>query len=271
MQCIRVVLTNRILFTKDFPIATPTPSSLEWSAWVLSKQPRTKAASGCMPWTSNPALRFPTRSCLPVSLPIHARHSPWVQNDLKPRKAILVLTRRWSSDWRETVRCKAVTTIVTIFLTSPSPSPSPNRVGFVWLLLLWKSSWLLGTFWILWNPRIPRIPRIPWLMYSIGERSYLACPKGQLTENHMLIIPVIHRQNTLLLDEETLKEMNQFKMALIKYFMMIGFRVDCSTIRERLYWCGREIWQLAILSTARFNCCPWIPQKVSFLRPAVYP
>lgn len=53
-------------------------------------------------------------------------------------------------------------------------------------------------------------------MYSIGEHSYLACPKGQLTEGHVLIIPIVHRQSSLQLEKEVINEMNQFKMALIQ-------------------------------------------------------
>ena len=54
------------------------------------------------------------------------------------------------------------------------------------------------------------------VIYSIGSYSYLACPKGQLTEGHVLIIPIYHRQNTLQLEKEVLDEISQFKKALIQ-------------------------------------------------------
>lgn len=40
----------------------------------------------------------------------------------------------------------------------------------------------------------------------MGENAYLALPKGQLTSGHVLVIPVVHRQSTLQLPEEAVKE-----------------------------------------------------------------
>lgn len=56
----------------------------------------------------------------------------------------------------------------------------------------------------------------------MGENAYLALPKGQLTEGHVLIIPVIHRQNTLQLPEEAMAEIGQFKSALIRCWFAKG-------------------------------------------------
>ena len=47
----------------------------------------------------------------------------------------------------------------------------------------------------------------------MGENAYLALPKGQLTSGHVLVIPVVHRQSTLQLPEEAVKEVEAFKGA----------------------------------------------------------
>ena len=52
---------------------------------------------------------------------------------------------------------------------------------------------------------------------SVGENAYLALPKGQLTSGHVLVIPVVHRQSTLQLPEEAVKEVEAFKKALIQW------------------------------------------------------
>lgn len=56
------------------------------------------------------------------------------------------------------------------------------------------------------------------LIVSVGESAYLACPKGQLTTGHILIIPIIHRQSTIQLPEEALSEIERYKEALVKMF-----------------------------------------------------
>ena len=48
----------------------------------------------------------------------------------------------------------------------------------------------------------------------MGENAYLALPKGQLTSGHVL---VVHRQSTLQLPEEAVKEVEAFKKALIQW------------------------------------------------------
>ena len=53
-------------------------------------------------------------------------------------------------------------------------------------------------------------------MRRVGENAYLACPKGQLTAGHILIIPVVHRQSTLQLPKEAVEEMEKYKKALVK-------------------------------------------------------
>ena len=63
---------------------------------------------------------------------------------------------------------------------------------------------------------------IPTIICSIGMYSYLACPKGQLTNGHVLIIPIYHRQNTLQLEKEVLEEISQFKNALIQFILRLS-------------------------------------------------
>lgn len=54
-------------------------------------------------------------------------------------------------------------------------------------------------------------------MLRVGENAYLACPKGQLVDGHILIIPVVHRQSTLKLPREAVEEMEKYKKALVKW------------------------------------------------------
>jgi len=56
------------------------------------------------------------------------------------------------------------------------------------------------------------------LVVSVGNHSYLALPKGGLTPNHVLILPISHFQSSLDSPEEVLKEMERFKEALRKCF-----------------------------------------------------
>lgn len=50
----------------------------------------------------------------------------------------------------------------------------------------------------------------------MSENAYLATPKGQLCQNHLLIIPVIHRQSSLQLTPEALEDVECFKRAVVK-------------------------------------------------------
>ncbi|XXG46025.1 hypothetical protein AAC387_Pa02g0966 [Persea americana] len=56
------------------------------------------------------------------------------------------------------------------------------------------------------------------LVLSIGESCYCALAKGALVEDHVLIIPVEHRSNTLSLEPEAEKDLQRFKDALRVYF-----------------------------------------------------
>ena len=51
---------------------------------------------------------------------------------------------------------------------------------------------------------------------SVSEGAYLAVPKGQLCPNHLLVIPVVHRQSSLQLPPEALEDVERFKRALVK-------------------------------------------------------
>lgn len=50
----------------------------------------------------------------------------------------------------------------------------------------------------------------------MSEGAYLAVPKGQLCLNHVLVIPVVHRQSTLQLPPEAVEDIERFKRALVK-------------------------------------------------------
>lgn len=88
---------------------------------------------------------------------------------------------------------------------------------------------------------IVRYGMITAIIHSIGTYSYIACPKGQLTDGHILIIPIYHRQNTLQLEKEVLDEIDQFKKALIQFILLIVVhRVECSIPKEKLFFYGKE-------------------------------
>ena len=56
------------------------------------------------------------------------------------------------------------------------------------------------------------------LVVSIGEHAYLALPKGGLTPDHVLILPIAHFPSLLELPEEVGREVDRFKSALKKCF-----------------------------------------------------
>jgi hypothetical protein len=56
------------------------------------------------------------------------------------------------------------------------------------------------------------------LIVSIGEEAYLAMPKGAISIDHVLIVPIAHEMTTMKLSDATWKEMNRFKEALRAYF-----------------------------------------------------
>lgn len=60
------------------------------------------------------------------------------------------------------------------------------------------------------------------LVVSIGDHAYLALPKGGLTEDHVLILPITHLASLLELPEEVEKEVQRFKDALRRCFKKLG-------------------------------------------------
>ena len=60
------------------------------------------------------------------------------------------------------------------------------------------------------------------LVVSIGEHSYLALPKGGMTPDHVMILPISHYSSQLDIPEEVEKEMTRFKSALRKCFKKAG-------------------------------------------------
>jgi diadenosine tetraphosphate (Ap4A) HIT family hydrolase len=56
------------------------------------------------------------------------------------------------------------------------------------------------------------------LVVSIGDHCYLALPKGPLTDNHVLILPIAHHPCALELPEEVAAEIEKFKSRLVKLF-----------------------------------------------------
>lgn len=60
------------------------------------------------------------------------------------------------------------------------------------------------------------------LIVSIGEEAYLAMPKGAISIDHVLIVPIAHEMSTMKLSEATWKEMNRFKEALREFFASQG-------------------------------------------------
>ncbi|XP_068652264.1 zinc finger CCCH domain-containing protein 64 isoform X2 [Aristolochia californica] len=60
------------------------------------------------------------------------------------------------------------------------------------------------------------------LVVSIGESCYCALAKGQLVEDHVLVIPVEHCPNVVSLTQEAAKELQRYKSALRNYFKKQG-------------------------------------------------
>lgn len=53
------------------------------------------------------------------------------------------------------------------------------------------------------------------LIVSVGDFSYLAMPKGALSSNHVLILPIGHFPSSLDIPDEVKNEMDQFKKSLL--------------------------------------------------------
>jgi diadenosine tetraphosphate (Ap4A) HIT family hydrolase len=60
------------------------------------------------------------------------------------------------------------------------------------------------------------------LITSIGEHYYCALAKGPLVEDHVLIIPIEHLPNTLLLPLEHETELRRFQNSLKRYYKNQG-------------------------------------------------
>ncbi|XP_045478442.1 CWF19-like protein 1 [Harmonia axyridis] len=56
------------------------------------------------------------------------------------------------------------------------------------------------------------------LIITIGDHCYMALAKGGLVEEHFLICPIQHYQNSVNQPEPVRIEMNQFKKALVKFY-----------------------------------------------------
>jgi len=60
------------------------------------------------------------------------------------------------------------------------------------------------------------------LIVSVGTHCYLALPKGGLTDDHVLILPIGHHPNLVDLPEEVEQEVSKFKSALRKMYKKMG-------------------------------------------------
>jgi diadenosine tetraphosphate (Ap4A) HIT family hydrolase len=56
------------------------------------------------------------------------------------------------------------------------------------------------------------------LIISLGENYYCALAKGPLVQNHVLLVPIEHSANTLIMTSEAEKELGKYKNALSVYF-----------------------------------------------------
>ena len=60
------------------------------------------------------------------------------------------------------------------------------------------------------------------LILSVGSENYLALAKGGLTEDHALILPIVHVSSSLELTPEQRVEMDRYKLALRRYYRSRG-------------------------------------------------
>lgn len=73
------------------------------------------------------------------------------------------------------------------------------------------------------------------LIVSIGQEAYLAMPKGAISLDHVLIVPIAHEASSMKLSASCWREIDQFKSQLHKYFAsqdkdMIVFDRNISTM-----------------------------------------
>lgn len=67
---------------------------------------------------------------------------------------------------------------------------------------------------------------------SVGDKCYLAYAKGALNKDHLLIIPINHVQSSVQAEEELIKEIDKYKVALAKFFKS---KKKCVLFYERNY------------------------------------
>ena len=60
------------------------------------------------------------------------------------------------------------------------------------------------------------------LILSVGVENYLALAKGGLTDDHVLILPIVHVSSSLDLTPEQRVEVDRYKLALRKYYRSRG-------------------------------------------------
>lgn len=60
------------------------------------------------------------------------------------------------------------------------------------------------------------------LIVSIGQEAYLALPKGALSHDHILIIPIVHEKSTIQLSPSCKEEIERFKSQLRRMFASEG-------------------------------------------------
>jgi len=60
------------------------------------------------------------------------------------------------------------------------------------------------------------------LVVAVGDHTYLALPKGGITKDHVLILPIGHHQSLVSLPEEIATEVEKFKSAVRKMYKKHG-------------------------------------------------
>jgi len=81
------------------------------------------------------------------------------------------------------------------------------------------------------------------LIVSVGESFYCALPKGSLVEDHILIIPIEHLPNTLVLSPEVESELSRYQNGLRNcyksqgndavFFELVSKRVSHANLQVR--------------------------------------
>lgn len=88
------------------------------------------------------------------------------------------------------------------------------------------------------------------LVITVGDNFYLALPKGPVSENHIMILCIIHIQSSAQLSNESWDELKKFKGAIRKFYDSLGMvctfiernyrtshlLIDCIPVRKELEW-----------------------------------